>query len=201
MVAVALSASVAFLALAALVALGATREIDLATTLALQSFASDPLDVLVNWHTLLGQLAVTLPVAALLAVVAWRRYGGWAWLGPLAILATAAIELVFKFGLVHPGPPEELTRDLFNPLGVRVDAPSAFPSGHMARLTFLAVLVAGMFASRAAWTVAGAFVAASVLARVYIGDHWASDVIGGAALGLAVAAAALAWMRATGRSR
>ncbi len=193
----ALSASVAFLVLAALVALGATRGIDLATTLALQSFASDQLDVLVNWHTLLGQLAVTLPVAAMLAAVAWRRYGGWAWLAPLAILATGAVELVFKLGLVHPGPPEELTRDLFNPLGVRVEAPSSFPSGHMARVTFLAVLVAGMFPSRAAWLGAAAFVAVAVFARVYIGDHWISDVAGGLALGAAVAAAAIRWMHAT----
>jgi membrane-associated phospholipid phosphatase len=187
----------AFIGLVALVALGATRDFDLAITHAFQSVASYPLDVLVNWHTLLGQLAVTLPAAALLAVLAWRRHGGWAWLAPLAILATGPIELVFKLGLVHPGPPEELTREFFNPLGVRVEAPSSFPSGHMARLTFLAVLVAGMFPSRVAWAGAAAFVALALFARVYIGDHWISDALGGLALGAAVAAAALVWLRAT----
>jgi undecaprenyl-diphosphatase len=189
-----------FIALAALVAVGATRGIDLATTHAFQTLASSPLDLLVNWHTLLGQLAITLPAAALLAVVAWRRHGGWAWLAPLAILATGPIELVFKFGLVHPGPPEELTREFFNPLGVRVEAPSSFPSGHMARLTFLAVVVAGMFPSRLAWIAAGAFVAISLFARVYIGDHWISDAIGGLALGAGLAASAVAWGVASRRA-
>ena len=197
MVTLAWRSAAVFVAFAVLVAFGATRDIDLATTHAFQAFASQPLDVLVNWHTLLGQLAVTLPAAALLAVLACRRHGGWAWLAPLAILATGAIELVFKFGLVHPGPPDEFIRAFFNPLGVRVEAPSSFPSGHLARLTFLAVTVAGMFPSRLAWIAAGVFVAISLFARVYIGDHWISDALGGLALGMAVAAAGLAWLRAT----
>jgi len=79
--------TVAFLSLAALVALGATREADLATTMALQSIASGPLDVLVNWHTLLGQLVVTLSAAVILTVVAWRRLGGYAWIAPLTASA------------------------------------------------------------------------------------------------------------------
>lgn len=199
-VALALSSAL-FLALVLLVALGATRGADLTVTHAIQSVASRPLDLLANWHTLLGQLVATLPAAAILAVVAWRRHGGLAWIGPLAILATGAIELVFKMGLVHPGPPEELTREFFNPLGVRVETPSSFPSGHAARLTFLAVVIAGMFPSRGALALASMFVVASLLARVYIGDHWASDVVGGSALGLGAAAAALAWIRAAGRPR
>lgn len=196
---VAVGGTVAFLALALLVALGTTRGIDLAVTLAFQSVASDALDLLVNWHTILGQLAVTLPAAALLALAVWRRFGGWSWLAPLAILATGGIELVFKYALVHPSPPEELTREFFDPLGVRVEAPSSFPSGHLARLTFLAVLLAGTFPSRAAWIGAIAFVALAVFARVYIGDHWISDALGGLTLGAAVAATAVAWLRATSR--
>ena len=187
----------AFLALALLVALGLTRGIDLATTLAFQSIASEPLDFAVNWHTLLGQLVVTLAAAALLALVAWRRFGGYAWLAPLFILATGGIELVFKLALTHPGPPDEFIRAFMNPLGIRVHAPSSFPSGHLARLSFLAVLVAGMFPSRAAWTAALAFAAFTLFARVYIGDHWISDALAGLALGTGAAAAAVAWLRAT----
>ena len=89
-----------FIAVAVLVALGATRGIDLATTHAFQSVASYPLDVLANWHTLLGQLAVTLPGAAVLAVVVWRRHGGWAWLAPLAILARV-LPIVPRDGVIR----------------------------------------------------------------------------------------------------
>lgn len=189
--------TVAFLSLAALVDLGATREADLATTMALQSIASGPLDVLVNWHTLLGQLVVTLSTAVILTVVAWRRLGGYAWIAPLFILATGAIELVFKFALQHPGPPDEFVRAFMNPLGVRLHSPSSFPSGHLARLTFLSITLAGLFPSRASWTAAIAFIALTLFARIYIGDHWISDALAGLALGAAVAALAVAWMRAT----
>jgi undecaprenyl-diphosphatase len=194
---VAIGGATAFLALALLVALGATRALDLATTLAFQSVASDALDELVNWHTLLGQLLVTLPAAALIALVTWRRLGGYAWVAPLFILATGGIELVFKFALQHPGPPDDLVRAFMNPLGIRVTAPSSFPSGHLARLTFLAIVLAGLFPSRLAWAAAIAFIGVTLFARVYIGDHWISDALAGLALGAAVAAAAVAWMRAT----
>lgn len=194
---VAIGGAATFLALAALVALAATRELDLATTVAFQSIASQPLDLTVNWHTLLGQLVVTLTAAALLSAVTWRRLGGYAWIGPLLILATGGIELVFKFALQHPGPPDEFVRAFTDPLGIRLDSPSSFPSGHLARLTFLAILLAGLFPSRPAWATGIAFIAFTLFARVYIGDHWISDALAGLALGAAVGAFAVAWLRST----
>ncbi len=201
MTGLALAGTMAFLLLALLGGLGLTRAIDLATTLAFQSVASGPLDVLVNGHTLIGQLVVTLPFSALLAVIARRRLGDHAWVGPLLILATGAIGLAFKLALPHPGPPEELSRSIWDPVAVRVQTPGSFPSGHLARLTFLSILVGGLFPSRVTWIAAMAFVAFTLFARVYIGDHWISDALGGLALGAAVAAVALAWMRATSTRR
>ncbi len=194
-------AAVVFLTLAALVALGATRGVDLAVIRAFQSIASYPIDVAVNAHTVVGQLAVTLPLSIVIAAIAQRRLGGYAWLGPLFILATGGIELVFKSLAAHPGPPREFIRAFGNPLGIprEFHPPYAFPSGHMARLTFLTLILASLFPSR--WVVAlgSAFVALSVFARVYVGDHWISDSLGGLALGISVGAAAIAWMRATAR--
>lgn len=190
-----IGATIAFAALALLVAAGATSRLDLATTIALQSVASYPLDVAVNAHTVLGQLVTTLTVATVISVVLWRTVGGWAWVAPFFILATGAVELVFKFALEHPGPPDEFVRAFGNPLGIRVHASSSFPSGHVARLSFLALLVAALVPS--VWVRAGAvaFCAATVFARVYIGDHWISDALGGLALGIAAAAAAALWLR------
>jgi membrane-associated phospholipid phosphatase len=191
----------AFLALALLVTVGATRGVDLAVIRAFQSIASYPIDVAVNAHTLVGQLPVTLTAAVLVALVAQRRLGGYAWLGPLFILATGGIELVFKYIAAHPGPPKEFIRAFGNPLGLPPEwkPPYAFPSGHMARITFLTVVLASLFPSRVVFVLGGAVVALSVFARVYIGDHWISDSLGGVALGGAVALAAVAWMRATSR--
>lgn len=186
-----------FVVMVALAAARATREIDLAVTIGLQSRTSELLDLLVNWHTLLGQLATTLGVAAILALFVWRRYGGWAWVGPLLILVTGAIELAFKYALVHPGPPEQFDRAFIDVLRPRLEVPSSLPSGHLARLTFFTVFLAGLFPSRGAWVAAVAFVSLSVFARVYIGDHWLSDALAGLGLGAAVGAAAVAWVERT----
>lgn len=200
-VAVSLGATLLFLSLALLVGVGATRGVDLAVIRAFQSIASYPIDVAVNAHTVVGQLAVTLPLSVVVAIVAQRRLGGWAWLGPLFILATGGIELVLKYTTAHPGPPREFIRAFINPLGLPPDwrPPYAFPSGHMARLTFLTLVLAALFPSRAVVALGAAFVALSLYARVYIGDHWISDSLGGVALGTSVGAAAIGWMRATAR--
>ncbi len=194
-------AAAVFLSLALLVAFGATRGVDLAVIRAFQSIASYPIDVAVNAHTLIGQLAITLPLSVLIAVIAQRRLGGYAWLGPLFILATGGIEIVFKSLAAHPGPPGEFIRAFGNPLGIprEFHPPYAFPSGHVARLTFLTLVLAALFPSRWITGLGIAFVGLSLFARVYIGDHWISDSLGGIALGTAVGAAAIAWMRATAR--
>lgn len=184
----------AFVVVAALIASGATRAVDLATTIALQSVASFPLDLLANADTLLGQATLTAAAALFLSLFVWRREGGLAWLAPLLLFASAAAELAFKVVLQHPGPPEEFVRSWGNPLGVRISTPSSFPSGHAARAAFFAFVLWDLVPGP--WR-AGlvALVAVTVWARVYIGDHWLSDVVGGAALGALFGALALLWLR------
>lgn len=187
-----------FLALAAVVALGGTTAIDLATIRLFQSVASGPLDLIANAHTVIGQLVVTLAAAAILAVVIWRVHGGYAWLAPALILATSGVELVFKLAIRHLGPPEEFIRASHNVLGIK-GPPDAFPSGHVARITFLAVLIVALLPGRISAVLAVTLVVATVFLRVYIGDHWISDALAGAALGAGAGAVAVAWMRATSR--
>lgn len=179
--------------LAVAVRLGLTAGADLAGLEAAQSIASPALDVVANWHTLIGQVIPTVLASLVLALVAWRRYGPLAAVAPLLLLVTGAVELVLKLVTAHPPPGEDYVRAFMNPLGVRVHTPSAFPSGHVTRLVFLALLVAAMFPVRWWPPVAAVLVAASLFLRVYIGDHWPSDVLGGLALGTAVGALAIAW--------
>jgi membrane-associated phospholipid phosphatase len=198
-IATAAASGVVFILIAALVALRLTGSTDLGWTRAFQSVASPPLDLVANADTVVGQLSVTLVAAAALSFVIWRRLGGRAWLAPALILATGAVELAFKFGLQHAGPPDEFIRAFHNTLGIRVASPSSFPSGHLTRVTFLLIVLAGLWPGRAAGIAAGCAVAATVFLRVYIGDHWISDALGGAALGVSAGTLAVAWMRATAR--
>ena len=203
--AVALLSALLLAALAVLVVAGATREIDLAGIRAAQSVASQPLDLVANGHTAIGQVIPTVLAALVLAAVAWWRGRGaasegvlWrrlAWLAPLLILVTGAIELALKQTTGHAPPGDEYIRAFMNPLGIRVHTPSAFPSGHVTRLTFLALMACAMFPSAWLRVAATILVAASLFLRVYIGDHWPSDVIGGLLLGIAVGGVAVAWYR------
>jgi len=103
---------------------------------------------------------------------------------PLAILVVSAIELLCKAVVAQPLPPDELSRSIDLLPAVRLPTPFAFPSGHVSRLTFLLSITA---APR--WvTVAAILLMAAT--RVYLAEHWLSDVIGGVLLGLAVAWAA-----------
>jgi len=62
---------------------------------------------------------------------------------------------------------------------------SSFPSGHVARFAFLVRIVDPI----PTW-VLGVGIVVMALTRIYLGEHWLSDTIGGAILGLGVANAA-----------
>jgi len=181
--------------LALVVWVGGTRDADLAGIRAAQSVASRELDLVANGHTAIGQVIPTVLAAVVLSVVAWRRRAGLAWLAPLLILVSGAIELALKQTTGHAPPGDEYIRAFMNPLGVRVHTPSAFPSGHVTRLTFLALMACAMFPSAWLRVAATILVAATLFLRVYIGDHWPSDVIGGLLLGVAVGGVAIVWYR------
>lgn len=181
-------------ALTVLIALRATTAVDLAVTQALQSAASPPLDLLANANTLFGQATLTIALAALLTLAIRLRGPGPSWLAVGGFGVVLVVGLALKLALVHASPPEQYVRSLWNPFGVEVPTPSSFPSGHVERVTFLALFAAGLARRRWAWVAAIAFVAFTLWARVYIGDHWLSDAIGGLALGAACAFGAVAWL-------
>ena len=188
-----------FCVLAALVATGLAGPGDLAMTIAFQRVASGPLDLLANVETVIGQGVVTLGLALVLSLVIWRRGGGVAALAPLLILATVPIELFFKTVLQQPGPPREFTRSFHNFLGVSIETNASFPSGHVTRLTFLAIVAASLYPRGWMPAVTALFLVLAVFLRVYIGDHWISDALGGIALGGAFASLAVGWIRASAR--
>jgi undecaprenyl-diphosphatase len=186
----------------ALVVLRATVALDLAVTQALQSFASLPLDVLANANTLVGQAVVTGAIAVSLGYVAWRREPPLAWLGMSLFIVVGAVGLALKLALVHPPPTAEYLRRLWDLLDFALATPSGFPSGHVARVTFLAFFAGALARTTAARIALAVLVVYTFWARVYIGDHWVSDAVGGLALGAAAGCLALLWIesrRAYGR--
>jgi membrane-associated phospholipid phosphatase len=131
----------------------------------------------------LGNLLVV--PAAVLAALAFRR---WRLAGGLA-LAGAGVYVLAKVvkHFVQRGRPSGLLDDVV----VRGAAPHGlgFVSGHIAVVTALAVVAWPWLPRWARWVIAMA-VAVVFLARMYVGAHLPLDMVGGAALGLAVAVTA-----------
>jgi undecaprenyl-diphosphatase len=104
-------------------------------------------------------------------------------------VATGLLEFAMKLWLPQVPMPEEAARSTDPTPIVEVYYPYPYPSGHMLRSVVLLGAVFVLWPNRllrAAILVILSLIAAS---RVYLGVHWASDVIGGALLGIA----GLAW--------
>lgn len=166
-----------------LVAVGALRQIDRTALDFVQSVHSPWLDVFASLVGFFGRAEVIGGIALGLAVARLRGRQPDAWV-PFLIVVVAAVEIAVKTVVAQPAPPEELSRTVELVPLVHVTFAGAFPSGHVARIAFLVGI------SRVPrWTAVGV-VALMIVTRVYLAEHWPSDVLGGLLLGLLVAQAA-----------
>lgn len=123
---------------------------------------------------------------AVLAVLVWfilerdwrKRFDAIAVTALAAILSRGIIAEILKFAVARPRPGIALK---FVPL---IDAPQsfAFPSGHASFFFALAAAVWLRNRKWGNWLFAGA--ALISIARVYVGVHWPTDVLAGAAIGI-----------------
>ena len=141
--------------------------------------------------------SLLLPALVLLTAVAFWAVGDRLEAVLVAGLSTASLllNLLLKVEIARPRPTANLVTIVQAALGY------SFPSGHvMAYIAYWGLLFAFgviLFEGRHWWRTAllitsAAFVVLIGPSRIYLGDHWASDVlgaylIGGALLGLAVA--------------
>jgi undecaprenyl-diphosphatase len=141
------------------------------------------LDQTFRWISFFGSTRVVLVGGLTLAVVAWRRCRMVAALVVVATLARPLMEFTLKEGIGRERP--SLDR-------LVVGEGHSFPSGHVlaaAALWAMVPVVLSLYtrSRRVFWTAAvGAVLAVMAIgaSRVYLGVHWASDVIAG---GLAAA--------------
>jgi undecaprenyl-diphosphatase len=144
---------------------------------------TDVLPFAVIWPVMQVGNFVAVPVAAAVAAAfrRWRLAAG-------LLLAGAGVYVLAKVvkGLVVRGRPDHLLGDVV----VRGAAATGrgFVSGHAAVVTTLLV-VAWPWLGRTGRVVAAVVALAVCLARVHVGAHLPLDVVGGAALGLAVGGA------------
>ncbi|MFN2462921.1 MAG: phosphatase PAP2 family protein [Candidatus Dormibacteria bacterium] len=167
---------------------GALESLDHALLAAAQLPSGAALDWLMWAISSLGRIEVTV-LAVLALALSNRSEGrfrpGW-WVPLAAFVAATLVELGAKTLVHQPGPPSTLRR------GPRLYAAGletafSFPSGHMTRLTLLLGIalarLRGRVSGTGAWAVLAVVVAVVGYSRVYLGEHWPTDVLGGILLG------------------
>jgi undecaprenyl-diphosphatase len=148
-----------------------------------------PLDGVFVWLSRIGTWGAVWLVLALVTAIVLKRPR----VLVLVAVAAAAADLSAAAIKAVTGVERPAFRDAFPRPLMHVPHDGSFPSGHAAT-SFACATVLASFAPRAAPLFYLLAVAIS-FSRIYVGAHWVLDVVGGMALGVAIALLLLAAAR------
>ncbi len=169
-------------------------KLDFDTTVRIQDHIPHKFDYPFSILSILGTAEITGVVWLLFLVLAlFKRY----WLSALSLFLlplALAIEVYGKLFVFHPAPPHLFYRGViqFHFPSEYVHTNYSYPSGHVTRTTFLLTTLMVFFFFKAPKkyqifiqpTLAiGLF--AMIVSRIYLGEHWTTDVVGGLLVGSA----------------
>jgi len=159
-----------------------TRPFDIPITTFVQSINFGPVTyVLQLINASAGIWQVVLGLVAIVALFVFdRRAGSLMLIGSISSLLDNVIKLVIS----RQRPAADLVHILVPATGF------SYPSGHAVFFTWMSFMLAASIAPRVKpalrpflWVVAIVVIVLTCIARVWAGDHWPSDVIGGVLLG------------------
>jgi len=156
---------------------------DIPVTTFVQSFAWGPVTYvfdLINYTA--GYVQVAVGIAAVVFVFLWERRAGYLMaIGSISSLLDSGVKLL----MARQRPSADLVHILTPAPGY------SYPSGHAVFFTWLSFMLAFSLAPHVRpryrwilWVGAATVIVLACLARVWAGDHWPSDVLGGFLLSL-----------------
>ena len=175
----------AFAALSAAAGAGLLRDLDGRLLRLAQAHSSPELDALGSALSVPGRAELSAAALAALVLALYARGRGRLGRRLLVALAvTTVVEIAMKFVVPQAPIPGDVGR-VPDPSLVDFETPYPYPSGHMLRAVLLLGTVYALWPNRTVRAIIVLTLAGAAGARVYLGTHWPSDVLGGALLGLA----------------
>jgi len=173
------------------------RDFDYRSIVAMQKIQNPLIDYLFSTLTLLGsQEIIFLFIFTIFSFLYYKNKK--LVLAPFLYILIYPFELLGKLIVYHPKPPLFLNRYVFEfnfPSSFIVETNYSYPSGHMARSMFLVAILffllqrsrLSFWRKNTAYLFLAIYLLSIFVSRLYLGEHWFSDCVGGAILGFSIA--------------